>query len=328
MSSIKQNIFFAIKNNKVMYRITGPIRSIIKHRLEAQVVRHPLRRFDRQHRIYYDKPLDLENPRTLYEKICFLEFCTDTSLQTACTDKVAVRDYITGLGLADILNPVYHIFDDEPTIDELDRAMPQTCVVKTANSGGGESVFVVNEKTQNTAAEIHPGLISAIHDNYGERTGQPHYIGIRPRVIVEKLIVNDKAPGQPPNDYKLFCINGEPVLFNAIGDRNLKTHNMLDQFFDLDWNPLGPDTCASKERVSRPDKIDSMIATARILARPFPFVRVDFYESEGQLIFGELTFTPGFDNFIGRYGEKVMHLGDMLDISNVKKTRQVSPEWF
>lgn len=189
-------------------------------------------------------------------------------------------------------------------------------------------MFVIKGKTAHTAAEIHPRLIKAIHDNYGERTGQPHYLGIRPRVIIEKLIMNDKAPDQPPNDYKLFCINGEPVLFNAIGDRNLNTHRMLDQFFDLDWNPLGPDTCASKERVGRPDNIDSMIATARKLAKPFPFVRVDFYESGGRLIFGELTFTPGFDNFIGRYGEKVMHLGDMLDISHVKKIREAAPEWY
>lgn len=328
MSSLKQNLYFALKDNKVLAKIIEPVKKYMKHRLEAQVVKHPLRRFDHQHRIYYGKPLDINNPQTMYEKICYIEFCCDTSLLTRCTDKVAVRDYLTERGLGEYLNPVYHVFDSEPTVDELDKAMPESCVVKTANSGGGESVFVVNKKESGTAADIYPKLLEAINDNYGLRTGQPHYIGIKPRVIVEKLIVNDKAPDMPPNDYKFLCINGEPVLVNAIGDRDLHTHNMLDQFFDLDWNPLGDNTTKSKKKVTRPECLDEMVAVARRLAEPFPFVRVDFYESEGRPIFGELTFTPGFDTFIGEYGEKVMKLGQMLDISKVKEVRQPAPEWF
>lgn len=328
MGNLKQSIYLTIRGNRILSKILQPVKAILKRRLEKQVRRHPLRRFDKQHQIYYGKKLDIRNPRTMYEKICFIEFCSDTALLTRCTDKVAVRDYLKELGFGQYLNPVYKIFEDTPTVEQLDEAIPERCVVKTANSGGGESVFIVRDKDSDTAKKIYPGLLRAIADDYGRRTGQPHYIGIRPRVIIEKLIVNEQFPDLPPNDYKLFCINGEPVFFNAIADRNLETHEILDQFFDLDWQPLGEDTVSSHRKIACPRNLEKMLSVARQLARPFPFVRVDFYETGSELIFGELTFTPGFDNFIGRYGEDVLHLGERLDISKVKCIREPQPDWY
>lgn len=328
MENLKLRIIYAIKENKLLSNIASPFKAIWKRRLEAQVAKHPLRRYNTQHRVFYGKPLDIVNPKTMYEKICFMEFCTDTSLWTECTDKVAVRDYVRRQGLEKYLNEVYAIFDHMPSVEELDQAMPESCVVKTSNSGGGESVFVVENKDKNSAARIYPKLAKAFADNYALRTGQPHYLGIKPQLIIERLIVNDKAPGNPPDDYKLFCINGKAVFFNAIGDRDLKSHRIKDQFFSLDWQPLGESTNNNPNKIKRPALLSEMISVAEQLAKPFPFVRVDFYESDGKLIFGELTFTPGFDNFIGQYGEKVLKLGEMLDISKVKQIREPDQNWF
>lgn len=328
MGSFKQAILFKIKDSKALGKLLKPVVKLWKRNLERQVVRHPLRRINEQHRIYYGKSVDLENPQTLYEKISLMEFCSDTRLMTRCTDKVAVRDYISQLGLGEYLNPVYKIFETLPSIAELDAATPMQCVVKTSHSGGGEAVFVIESKQPDTIAKIYPRLVEAFNDDYGLRTGQPHYRGIKPMIIIEKLIVNTKSPGTPPDDYKIFCINGSPVIINAIGERNIHAHTMLDEYFDLEWNPLGKNTVNNPRKVAKPQKLDEMINVARELAAPFPFVRVDFYESDGKIIFGELTFTPGFDTFIGDYGEKVMKLGERLDISRVQKIRDIDPDWF
>ena len=168
----------------------------------------------------------------------------------------------------------------------------------------------------------------SLAEDYGARTCSPHYSAIKPRVLVEKFLENDAEPQYLVNDYKFFCVNGEPVFVNAIGHRDICTHTMLDQFFDMEWKPLGRDTEQARVKVAPPATLQQMIALARKLAAPLPFVRIDFYEVGGRIVFGEFTFTPGMDGFIGSYGEKVLHLGDRLDISAVPRLRDPQPSWF
>lgn len=325
---IKILIINAVKNNRLINHLTAPLRRAIKLRREKQFARHPLRNAAIKHKLYYGKPLNLDNPQTLYDKICVLEFCTDTSLWTQMTDKVAVRDYVASCGFGDCLIPVYKIFDEIPTFEEFVEALPDSCVAKTSHSGGGEGVFIIRDKNSANLHEIYQGLVKSMGDDYATRTATPHYRGIKPRIILEKLLVDNDNPGSSLTDYKFFCLNGEPVFINALGNRNLVTHTVTDQFYDLDMKLFDWKPQRNGRDLPVPVRLAEMREIVRALAKPFEFVRVDFYEVNGQPYFGELTFTPGQDFFIGTYGEDVLHLGERLDISKVERIRPVEKDWF
>lgn len=324
----KYQIVLFLRNNKFMERLFKPVKTIIRNHISREAIKHPLRRWDHYHRLYYRKPLDVKNPQTLSEKLCVMEFCTDMSLQTRCTDKVAVREYLTEQGFGKYLNEVYKVFDHMPTLEELDDAMPESCVVKTSNSGGGESVFIIKEKKPDSAKKIYKKLKKAFNDPYGQRTATPHYVGIKPRVLIEKYLPNDEHPDKALNDYKLYCINGEPLFFSCMFNRDVKTHSFRIEYFDLDWKPLDKKTANDKDILPPPPHKDEMIEVARKMAAPFPFVRVDFFEADGRLIFGELTFTPGFGDLISEKGENMLQLGKRLDISKLERIRDFDPQWF
>lgn len=321
-------ILYRIKSSPALSRVAGPFKNIVKAYMARNDSRHPLRRLNRMHKIYYKRPLDLDNPRTLYDKIATLEFCTDTSLWTRLTDKVAMRDFVTERGYAHLLNEVYAVLDELPPFDDFVAALTRQCVVKTSHSGGSEGVFIIRDKETADLQDIYRKLRESLADNYGARTGQPHYVGIKPRIIIEKLLVNDRKPDAALDDFKFFCINGEPEAINVISDRNLETKVDTDQYYHtdmtlFDWGPQN-----STKAIPAPDGLQEMIAAARDLAKGFPFVRVDFYQTGGKVVLGELTFTPGFDFFIGTVGEEKMHWGERTDISAVPRTGRVTADMF
>ena len=146
---------------------------------------------------------------------------------------------------------------------------------------------------------------------FGYETVELHYTKIKPRIICEKYLETDA--GILPNDYKIYCFNGEPRLILVCTERLTKTR--LD-FFDLDWNMLdiGKEEYKSKALPKKPENLKNMIEYAKKLAEPFEFVRVDFYNDNGKVIFGELTFTPAGcrAKYYTDEGNKI--LGDMLKI--------------
>lgn len=321
-------IINAIKNDPVVNRLAAPLRKFVKKQMEKTYAKHPLRNLRFKHKMYYGRSFNLDNPRSLCEKLAILEFCTDTSDWTEASDKVAVRRLLEKRGFGEYLVPVVRIFEDCPSYEEFAEAVTDGCVAKTSHSGGGEGVFLIRDKKSADLKKIYRGLVKSLHDDYATRTTAPHYKGIKPRIIIEKMLLNDENPDLPLNDYKFFCLNGEPVFINALGNRNLKTHTVVDQFYDLDMNRFDWEPQNEPEHIKAPKSLKKMTELARELAQPYTFVRVDFYEVDGKPYFGELTFAPGLDFFLGTYGEEVLHLGDRLDISNVPRIRRIDPSWF
>lgn len=326
---LKYNLLFWIQNNRFLSAIASPVKRLLKKRWDKQLRKHPLRRFNKLHGIYFGRELNLWPPKTLFEKILWVEYATDVSLLRELTDKVSVRDYMTRLGFGAYLPEVYHVFDSMPSFDDFVAMLPERCVVKTSHSGGAEGVRVIHSKGECDLAEVYKAMSASMNDDYGARLGQPHYIGIKPRLIVEELLVNAGGDVSAPlDDYKIFCINGSPVVLNAIGERDIKRHTALDQYYSLDMELLPWERQQVGRTVRRPDSLKEMVALAGKLAAPFPFVRVDFYDTTRGVVFGELTFTPGFDFFVGTYGESVLHLGDMVDLSGLKQVREIPKEYL
>ena len=293
-------------------------REKIKQRNRKIAQADPMALVKLAHKKYYKKEMDLEHPVTLHEKLFWMECYSDTAEWSRLTDKVAVRDYVKERGLEYILNDLYAVYDYIPDEETFFKNLPNAFVAKTNSSGGG-SAILVRDKEACDKHKIIKELSDYFYDDYGARTGQPHYSKIRPKILAEELLINLQTPQNGLADYKFFCFNGEPKYVNVIGDRDLFSHSFLiDQVFDLSWKRIVFDEKDKSKDIECPHSFKEMLDVAKILSEPFPFVRVDLYEVKGKPVFGELTFTPGIDKFCF-YQHKHLHYEDFIDLSKIKK---------
>ena len=270
-------------------------------------------------RIYFNfvgKRLDLNNPVDFNEKIQWLKFYSDTSMWSDLADKYKVREYVEKCGLCHILNKLYVKYDKVKDIDITD--LPDSFVLKM-NNGCGE-IFVVNDKTTTNNDEIRAFFKKKMKHKYGVFSGEPHYLKIKPCIIAEKLLLNDNpALSSSLIDYKLYSFHGKVRFILVCTNRNLNLSKSVSDIFlyDADWNPrndcLKVDNMPSIE-LPKPISLAAMIEAAEILSKPFPFVRVDFYEISGQPVFGEMTFTPGAGVISDRTDEFLKELGSYIEL--------------
>ena len=237
--------------------------------------------------------LDLKNPKTLNEKINWLKLHDRTPLHTICSDKFKVRDYIREKIGDKFLVPL--CYETKKPSDIVPENLPNhPCIIKTNhNSSGG---IIVKNKEEIEWRKIQFHLKKLLRENYYYRTREWQYKNIEPRIIVEKLLQNNA--GKIPFDYKLHCFNGKVVTIQVDIDRGSDNHSR--NWYNTDWKrePFkwssvkegGKKTDPSQSDVEKPVTLDEMIKLSQILAEPFPYVRVDWYDVDGILYFGELTF--------------------------------------
>ncbi|MDT2819125.1 ATP-grasp fold amidoligase family protein [Vagococcus lutrae] len=266
-SNIVSKIYHAIKNN--LYKLS-----------EERALKFA-------YLITTGKRLNLKNPTTFNEKIQWLKLNWKSNLVVKCTDKYAVREYIESKGLSEILNELYFVYDDADEI--IWEELPSAFALKTNN--GCKTMFITKNKYELDKIEVKNKMNEWLESDYGLSSIEPHYSQIPPKIICEKYLEN--TCGEFPIDYKIFCFNGEPKFISVIFERT-KTHKFKRFFMDLNWNILNfeKDKTILTEIPKKPINLERMLEYSYILAEDFPFVRVDFYEMEGKVIFGELTFTP------------------------------------
>src|SRR5699024_8101658 len=155
--------------------------------------------------------------------------------------------------------------------------------------GSGRNLICTN-KNELDYEEANKKMRKWLSYQFLNTTTQMHYSQKTNVILCEKFIETEK--GTIPNDYKFYCFNGEPKIILAFEDRDSKT--LKKMFYDLDWNAL-KQYCNYENidvKIQKPPQLEKMIEYARKLRSDFPFVRVDFYNVEDEIIFGELTFTP------------------------------------
>ena len=236
---------------------------------------------------------DFEHPRDLNEKINWLKFYGDTSLWADLSDKFKVREFIKNKGLEDILVQLYGKWDRTSDINW--KSLPNQFVMK-ANNGCGD-VLVCLDKTKLDIREVEKEYEKLLTSRYGDISGEPHYAKIKPCVIAEELLDVTKQPIKSSSliDYKIWCLNGKPELFYCIWNR--KKESIETRMYDLDWNYHPEWAIYSSHYIEgmvnlpKPQQFDRMLVVAEKLAKGFPIVRVDLYEVDGKLYFGEMTFT-------------------------------------
>lgn len=234
--------------------------------------------------VFTNNYLDLKNPKNISEKIMWLKLYYTNPLIPKYSDKYSVREYLQDLGLSSLLNDLLGVYN---SIDEIDfDELPNRFALK-ATHGCGYNI-ICNDKSKLNIEDSKNKLKHWLNSVYGLRYGEWHYSQIVPRVICEKYL------DHPDNstsiiDYKILCMNGRPFCFVVY--KNRKGHNKMRTSYDLNWiriNILKEES----DDIEMPKNLALMVQVAELLAKPFPFVRVDLYEIEGQLYFGELTFTP------------------------------------
>lgn len=232
--------------------------------------------------------INWKNPKDLNEKINWLKFYSDTSMWTRCADKYRVREYVKECGCPEILVPLYGVWENAADID-LDK-LPEKFVLKP-NHGCGD-VFVVKDKSEINFMEICNRLQKAINTKFGYELAEWHYLNISPCIICEKNIKSSTCADLI--DYKIWCFDGVPYYVLTCSERDVEAHKTTLNLFDLNWNRLD-NYMTPKYRndiiVPKPVHLDKMLNYAKMLSKPFPEVRVDFYEVDGMIYFGELTFT-------------------------------------
>lgn len=269
------------------------IKSLIKSIASCVGRRNPELIVRIRYRLRFHKRLNLDNPRTLNEKIQYLSLRTDTTEWSRLTDKYTARDYVRECGLADTLNTLYGVWDHASDIDL--NSLPDSFILKTTG-GSGDSI-IVKDKNQMDAESVFRYLDRMVNTVYGLSEGNPHYSRIVPRIIAEQLLVNDEVSARYSSsliDYKIWCFNGKAAYIWTCTDRT--SHGTKVMTYDTDWT-AHPEYSVFYSHYSRgnvipkPENLDRMLVIAEKLAAPFPVVRVDLYNIAGRIYFGEMTFT-------------------------------------
>ena len=283
-------------------------RYIIKHRNRYWSFHNPKKLANFYYKNVMGHNIDWNNPKDLNEKINWMKFYIDTSKWTELADKYRVRAYVESKGLADILVPLYGVWEKPEDIDF--SSLPKSFVLKTNHACG--TVILVEDKNQFNIPKAVDELRLWMGMKMGIETVEPHYLRITPLIMAEKML----ARANEIVDYKLFTINGNVELVLVCSDRTIGVGCKLS-LYDADWNFIpeklsGAHLKDNVERLPKPKSFERMKECARILSEGCSQVRVDFYDINGKLYFGELTFTSqgGYMNYIAP--EELLRLGKKI----------------
>ena len=241
------------------------------------------------HKILYfltfRKKLDLKNPKNFNEKIQWLMINEYNQKYSDLADKYKVREFIKSKGYEKILPQLYAVYKKAEDI-KFDN-LPNRFVLKPNNGCG--NIFICKDKKNFNKEEAQKNLNIALKSNFAKKNLEHHYKNIKPLIICEEYL--DDKKNIMPQDYKIYCYNGVAKCILVCTEREKELR--LD-YFDLDWNYIeyAKEEYRSNKKIEKPRNLDTMIKIAEDLSNEFKFVRVDLYNIDGRIYFGELTFTP------------------------------------
>ena len=260
---------------------------------------------------------NLDNPRTYNEKILWMKLYEENPLITVCCDKYAVKQYVAEHISPDLVVPVLGAWDDPSQID-FDR-LPNQFVLKVNWSSGYN--IIVKDKRNLDIAEAVRKLTEWMqpHKNSYYSAFNWGYMNMKPVVFAEKYI--EQIDGQV-YDYKFCMTNGELLYTLIATDRD---SNLTKDYFDEQFQHLPVMSGGNPHADPLPQKpknYDRMLEIARELAKPFLFVRVDFYEVGDSIYLGEMTFYPGGGQLPLEPAEWEYTWGDKIRLTRADTTEQ------
>ncbi len=236
--------------------------------------------------------LNLKNPKRFTEKLQWYKLFYRDPLMTRCVDKYEVRNYIKEIGLERLLIPSLGVWNDAREIAW--NQLPDSFVLKTTN--GSETNLFVNDKSNldiEKATEKLNNWLVQTNLNYGREWA---YNNVKPRIVCEPIITSQHQYGVGLDDYKFFCFNGKVEYLYVVIDRFSGEGRPQLGIFDRNFKKLPAFRCDERELerdLPKPTNFEELLLIAETLAKPFPHVRVDLYNTDGRILFGEFTFYDG-----------------------------------
>lgn len=256
-------------------------------------------------------PLNLSNPTTFNEKLQWLKLYDRKPKYTNLVNKYKVREYIKEKIGEDYLIPLYGVWSN---FDEINfHELPKSFVLKTTHDSG--SVVICKDRSNFDKEKARKILSKSLKNNYYYSGREWPYKNTERMIIAEKYM-EDIETGEL-RDYKFFTFNGAVKFMFIASDRG---KNTSFDFYDREFNhiPVSQHYPNSNKQILKPNNFEKMIELAEKLGSEFPHVRVDFYEANNKIYFGELTFTH-FSGFYKFKPLKYDHIfGEYLDIEAVK----------
>ena len=270
----------------------------------------------------FKKMPNLKNPQDLNEKILWLKLFSDTTKWTELADKYKVREYVEGLGLGKYLVKLYGHWTNVKDINFDD--LPNSLIFKVNNGDGKGTNYIVKDLRTENKEKLRILFEKWLNrKNIGALAAEPQYKGIPPCIIAEELLPIPDGYSSIV-DYKIWCINGKPRNIVTYFNRDKDGGGADMMSYDLDWNPHPEFLVYTSEYrrgkvLPKPENLDEMLDFAEKLSNGFPQLRVDLYNIEGKIYFGELTFTAQGGMMDASTPEFLMQLGKTVELPIARK---------
>ncbi|MCM1140281.1 MAG: glycosyl transferase [Muribaculum sp.] len=255
--------------------------------------------------------LDFDNPQTLEEKLQWMKIYDRNPLYTTLVDKVKVKDWVAERIGDKYIIPTLAVYDKAEDVDF--AALPNKFVIK-CNHNSGLGMYICKDKATMDEDKVRRNLKKGLRENYYLLSKEWPYKNVPRKILVEQFMENEGEDDLA--DYKWFCFNGKPMYSQVIRNRN---SNETIDFYDVDWNHmefvgLTRGVKNGLTEVARPIKLDEMIQIATKLSQGLPFARVDLYNVNGDVYFGEITFFP--NSGYGHFSPEIWdyHLGALINL--------------
>lgn len=242
-----------------------------------------------QYRIKTGRKLNLKDPKRFSEKLQWYKLYYRDPLMTKCADKYSVREYVASKGYEDILIPLHGVYDKVEDIDFQD--LPYKFVLKTTN--GSQTNLICKDKTKLDIETTKETLKKWLMNRTSKAGREWPYYNIKSKIICEKFL--EKDINNDLVDYKFVCFNGEVAYVFVNSEREshdgMKLGIYNKEFKMLPYKRKG--IKITKNITKKPANYEKMIQIAEELSKDFPHVRVDLYNIDGKIQFGEMTFFHG-----------------------------------
>ncbi len=270
-----------------------------------------------RYRLVFDKKLNLKTPKLFNEKIQWLKLYDRKDIYTMMVDKIEAKKYVANIIGKEYIVPTLGIYNEFDDIDF--NVLPKQFVIKCNHDSDG--LIICRDKSKLDIEAARKKINRCLKRNYYAIGREWPYKNVKPKILIEEYMEDKKT--KVLRDYKFFCFNGIPKIMYISEKSHTKDQKIA--FFDMDYNQLDikrTDYNNYEKLPNIPVNFEKMKKLAAVLAKKICHLRVDFYEVNGKIYFGELTFHTG-SGFISFEDDKWnLELGKLIDISKVNKNEK------
>lgn len=257
------------------------------------------------YRLRFRRKLNWDNPQTFNEKLNWEKLFDRRKQYSILADKYAVKQYVAEHIGKEYVVDNYGVFNSWDDIDF--KKLPDQFVMKCTHDSGG--AFICRNKSEFDFVDVRKTIEKNLKGNFYISNREWPYLNISRRIIVDRYL--DDHTGKELRDYKFWCFNGKPIYMYC----TIKGNDVYENFYDMDFQPVMIDHGFPRHQpeFDCPSNFDLMKNLASTLSKDIPFVRIDFFDVDGHVYFGEFTFYDwgGMRPFGGNWDES---LGKLIEL--------------